>query len=123
MLRLYKLKVPAHKLGKSFRFDFPIAGNGNMLVGAFARIRGFESCFAKLSISTDGRIVVPSIKVMTKPWIRPSANNMLVPVDFERMGNKITFVVEEFVNPYILGTKGIVEQEYTIDVYIKSKEQ
>lgn len=128
MLRLFQLKTSTHKFGKSFRFDFPMSGNGNNLVGVFATIdRNEPSCprRMKLSVSTDGRIVAPSVDICgaDKP-ICATAKTLCRPVDFEMMGNKITFVVEEFATLSAMTDDAKIEEtSYTIKVYVKSKEK
>lgn len=141
MLRLYKMTIPEHKVGKSFRFDFPMQGNGNEIVGVFAVLSNAtdepyfnpnlsqayeESKLIKLSVSTDGRVIAPSVDVNMVFPPTTTAKNLCVPVDFEKVGNKITFVIEEYTNTFPKMIRSIGEinsMGYEVCVYLKSKEK
>lgn len=133
MLRLFKIKTPNHRIGKSFRYDFPIGGSCASVVGAFATIKRISDDTAldfnsntpfKVSLSTDGRIIIPSINVYGGILpMRAVANTMVVPVDFEKLGNKATIVVEEYIPQSSNYDKISSEVAYELSVYIKTREK
>lgn len=114
-------------MGKSFRFDFPVSRDHD-IVGILAtcdadNLNPFVRNI-KLSVSTDGQVVIPSVAVTNLPPLKETATRLIVPVDFEKMGNKLTFSVEEYFKGDCVDTdKQIMDVDYTINVYVKTKEK
>lgn len=125
MLRLYKHRLPKHKFGMSYRFDFPINSEDKSIVGVFAKIDnadGFDKrdyfIIGNVSLSVDGSVFVPCCQLLSKTPKNSTANKMMMPVDFAVSGNKLTVIIEEFPNKWI--TEFNDEFRYDISVYVKT---
>lgn len=147
MLKVFNIHVKNHVFGRSQRFDFPISGASERIVGAFATAildddSNLESDpfdksnrIMKVSLSSDGDAILPSIPVLFSPIpvlfsgafpAKTTANQMMIPVDYDRLGNKLTIVSEEFLDSFADGNQ--VDEDgnftgrlgYTLKVYIKT---
>ena len=93
MLKFFNIPIPEHKGSQCFRHDLPISGNDEYVVGAFA-ISYSDNARGKLSISTDnGEVIHPSLVYRSATNLL--ANKLMQPVDFARIGNKLTIIVED----------------------------
>lgn len=129
MLKLYKLKAHSHKIGKSFRFDFPFGGD-ECVVGAFAILKEttpYPVRWAKLSISSDGQVVAPSINIHIGKPLKSTAKSLMIPIDHNKLGNKLTFVIEEYIKDNINYStdeeKFMIDFEYELEVYVKIRKR
>lgn len=140
MLKVFNIHVKNHVFGRSQRLDFPISGASERIVGAFATAildddSNLESDpfdksnrIMKVSLSSDGDAILPSIPVLFSGAFpaKTTANQMMIPVDYDRLGNKLTIVSEEFLDSFADGNQ--VDEDgnftgrlgYTLKVYIKT---
>lgn len=140
MLKVFNIHVKNHVFGRSQRFDFPISGASERIVGAFATAildddfnlesNPFDKSnrIMKVSLSSDGDAILPSIPVLFSDAFpaKTTANQMMIPVDYDRLGNKLTIVSEEFLDSFADGNQ--VDDDgnftgrlgYTLKVYIKT---
>lgn len=124
MLKILKLNIPAHKFGRSFKQDFPIAAIDGIAVGAYAHLSGFSvarplrnNVIGKVSLSTDnGDVVHPSLPIMFTP-VKGTINKMLSPINYKIIGNKFTVVVEENNNISDLEGKQV---SYDLEIMLKT---
>ena len=119
MLKVFNISVPSHIYGRCFRFDFPISGNDEYVVGAFAVIRdSLSDCTGKVSLSSDnGEVIHPSLKFKGFQTYS-NANKLMEPVDFAKVGNKLTVIVEEDID----ASNGKCN-EYQLDVFLKMRKR
>lgn len=123
-MKILKLNIPAHKFGRSFREDFPIAAIDGYTVGAYAHLRATNfriplrnNVIGKVSLSTDnGEVVHPSLPIMFTP-VKGTINKMMSPIDYEMIGNKFTVVVEENTNIAELKGKNVA---YELEIILKT---
>lgn len=126
-MKLYEINIPSHLYGRSFQFDFPVSSVDESVTGCMCYAVGvvyngygandaITKTFAKVSISTDQQnIIYPSYPLAKLP-IKATANQLMQPVDFVKVGNRLCVVLEEFDNPELFGQK----IEYTLKVYLKT---
>lgn len=133
-----------HDFGRSFKFDFPIEAIEGYVVGVYACPRNIvigdnsygdeienmkefiNSTFGKVSLSTDnGDVIHSAVPVMMRPAL-DNINKMIVPVDYHKVGNKLTIVAEEFIEDFmdihVFGLEdpsGHYQIKYDLDVYVK----
>ncbi len=134
-----------HDFGRSFKFDFPIEAIEGYVVGVYACPRNIvmhdnsygdesednmkefiNSTFGKVSLSTDnGDVIHSAVPVMMRPAL-DNINKMIVPVDYHKVGNKLTIVAEEFIEDFMeMHLVGLEDPsshyqiKYDLDVYIK----
>lgn len=134
-----------HDFGRSFKFDFPIEAIEGYVVGVYACPRNIvihddtegdigekvfkpfiNATFGKVSLSTDnGDVIHSAVPVMMKPAL-DNINKMIVPVDYHKVGNKLTVVAEEFIEDFMnqhMGGLEIpslhVQIKYDLEVYVK----
>ncbi len=132
---LSKQTEPLHDFGRSFKFDFPIEaiegyvtgfyacpknvyifgnfyGEDNTNVGEDILSRNFNSTFGKISVSTDnGDVIHSSVPMSFRPAL-DNINKLIVPVDYHRVGNKFTVVVEEFLENWMWPNATFIDEEY-----------
>lgn len=124
-MKLFKIKIPLHKYGRSYRFDFPISCKKEEgVVGVCAKINTSESCsffdneidstVANVSISTDSEVIFPSVPVINPVLTSTPLNVIMQPVDYVKLGNKLSIVVEE-------SNDFFGDAEYELKVYVKTK--
>lgn len=134
-----------HDFGRSFKFDFPIEAIEGYVVGVYACPRnivihddtegdyidkdikpGLNATFGKVSVSTDnGDVIHSAVPVMMRPAL-DNINKMIVPVDYHKVGNKLTIVAEEFIEDFMVMHVAGLENpslhfqiKYDLDVYVK----
>lgn len=114
MIKIFKIKTPKHTMGRSYRFDFPISGSERFVTGAFAWVSNVDAdfpngstqssqpnvftlpCqFGKVSIATDGCVVVPSCPLFTPDRFSFQLSKAMQAVDFQKLGNKLSVIIEE----------------------------
>lgn len=144
-LSLSKQTSILHDFGRSFKFDFPIEAIEGYVIGVYACPRNivihddtegdegeknmkpfFNATFGKVSVSTDnGDVIHSAVPVMMRPAL-DNINKMIVPVDYHKVGNKLTIVAEEFIedfmNPHLGGLENPslhIQIKYDLDVYVK----
>lgn len=129
---LSKQTEPLHDFGRSFKFDFPIEAIEGYVTGVYAcpknvwvgSIEGddtntektlsryFNSTFGKISVSTDnGDVIHSSVPMSFRPAL-DNINKLIVPVDYHRVGNKFTVVVEEFLENWMWPNAAFIDEEY-----------
>ena len=134
-----------HDFGRSFKFDFPIEAIEGYVIGVYACPRNIvihddtegdelekdmkpiiNATFGKVSVSTDnGDVIHSAVPVMMRPAL-DNINKMIVPVDYHKVGNKLTIVAEEFIEDFMSPhTAGLEipsihwQIKYDLDVYVK----
>lgn len=134
-----------HDFGRSFKFDFPIEAIEGYVIGVYACPRNIvihddtegdelekdikpiiNATFSKVSVSTDnGDVIHSAVPVMMKPAL-DNINKMIVPVDYHKVGNKLTIVAEEFIEDFMAAHAEGLEYphlhfqiKYDLDVYVK----
>lgn len=123
-MKILKLNIPAHKFGRSFREDFPIAAIDGYAVGAYAHLRATNfriplrnNVIGKVALSTDnGEVAHPSLPIMFTP-VKGTINKMMCPIDYDMVGNKFTVVVEENTNIAELKGKMVA---YELEIILKT---
>lgn len=139
---LSKQTEPLHDFGRSFKFDFPIEAIEGYVTGVYAcpknvRIVGnfdgdvnmgedelsrvLNSTFGKISVSTDnGDVIYSSVPMSFRPAL-DNINKLIVPVDYHRVGNKFTVVVEEFLENWMWPNAPFIDEEYPAPSYPEVK--
>jgi len=134
-----------HDFGRSFKFDFPIEAIEGYVIGVYACPRNIvihddtegdelekvmkpylNATFGKVSLSTDnGDVIHSAVPVMMRPAL-DNINKMIVPVDYHKVGNKLTIVAEEFIEDFLdIHVAGLenpslhFQIKYDLDVYVK----
>ncbi len=156
MIKVFTIKLPYHAIGRSYRLDFPISGNERYVTGAFAVANVFldeqtmptdnqsgyldiPNVFGKVSISSDGKVVSPSVPLLSRilkhytsyndeyeqrPRLMSTARKLMRAVDFGKLGNKLSIIIEEFpkTNPTEFQSDefGVLSLTYTVKVYLKT---
>ncbi len=153
MIKVFTIKLPYHTVGRSYRLDFPISGNERYVTGAFAVANVFleeqprqtdsqssahiqiPNVLGKVSISSDGKVVSPSIPLLSRilkhytsyydyneerPSLMSTARKLMRAVDFGRLGNKLSIIVEEFPEPNPEWNSDDLNLTYTVKVYLKT---
>lgn len=150
MIKVFTIELPYHAVGRSYRLDFPISGNERYVTGAFAVASvnvdhqpqsssgtysnvSVPSVLGKVSLSSDGRVVAPTIPLLTNEigyltpesrTITSTAKKLMRAVDFGKLGNKLSIIVEEFPDTYI--KESLTEESpefnltYKVKVYLKT---
>ena len=145
MIKVFTIKLPYHAVGRSYRLDFPISGNERYVTGAFAVANVYADeqpmedrmnwstpprVLGKVSLSSDGRVVTPSIPLLTRLSVHESssqtnvyktttARKLMRAVDFGRLGNKLSIIVEEFPDTVMM-SGDYLKLTYTVKVYLKT---
>ncbi len=145
MIKVFTIKLPYHAIGRSYRLDFPISGNERYVTGAFAVANVYADeqpeedrmnwstpprVLGKVSLSSDGRVVTPSIPLLTRLSVHESsapfnvykittARKLMRAVDFGRLGNKLSIIVEEFPDTVMM-SGDCLKLTYTVKVYLKT---
>lgn len=145
MIKVFTIKLPYHAIGRSYRLDFPISGNERYVTGAFAVANVYADeqpeedrmnwstppmVLGKVSLSSDGRVVTPSIPLLTRISVHESssptnvykittARKLMRAVDFGRLGNKLSIIVEEFPDTVMM-SGDYLKLTYTVKVYLKT---
>ncbi len=151
MIKVFNIELPAHELGRSYRLDFPISGNERCVTGAFAvaNVNSYEqpqpdetqplrelrlpSVLGKVSLSSDGRAIAPTIPLLSNQTgyrtresvvVTSRAPKLMRAVDFGRLGNKLSIIIEEFPDNYykesIWEESNVNLLTYKIKVYLKT---
>lgn len=146
MIKRFSLSIQTsilHDFGRSFKFDFPIEAIEGYVVGVYACPRNIvihtegdevekdmksylNATFGKVSLSTDnGDVIHSAVPVMMRPAL-DNINKMIVPVDYHKVGNKLTIVAEEFIEDFMAAHAEGLENpslhfqiKYDLDVYVK----
>lgn len=127
-MKSFKIQIPRHTYGRSFRFDFPISCKREEgVVGVCAILKDTEAddfysiinpverTVANISITTDGEVLYPSVPVISlSDGQMVPLTKMLQPVDYIKLGNKLSIVVEECND-----LEGIIA--YEIQIFMKTK--
>lgn len=145
MIKIFTIKLPYHAVGRSYRLDFPISGNERFVTGAFAVANVYADeqpmedrmnwstpprVLGKVSLSSDGRVVTPSIPLLTRlsnhevpyqtnEYKTTTARKLMRAVDFGRLGNKLSIIVEEFPDTVMM-SGDYLKLTYTVKVYLKT---
>lgn len=145
MIKVFTIKLPYHAVGRSYRLDFPISGNERFVTGAFAVANVYADeqpmedrmsrpnpprFLGKVSLSSDGRVVTPTIPLLTRfsdheypyqinMYKTTTARKLMRAVDFGRLGNKLSIIVEEFPDTVMMSGNHL-KLTYTVKVYLKT---
>lgn len=138
-LDISNLTSKAHEFGRSYKVDFPIEAIEGYVVGVYAcpsninvkvttpdgelnpkvnELSGSFSTFGKVSVSTDnGDVIHSSVPIMVQPALG-IINKLMVPVDYHGVGNKLTIVLEEFIER-IGDEEAQISLSYDLAIYVR----
>lgn len=152
-MKIIKLKIPYHRLGKSYRFSVQVPSTLGSIVGVAAYVPYDDTPsstqdnvtyyapisdavmystapFAKIAVSTaDGEVITPCVPVMADvPALRSkmkvaTLNQRTVPVSCVQANGKITVVLDELVKYTPLVHGRVKLHTYDLHVYLIDRKE